>query len=134
MSLLDAGYGQDTRKRVAIVGSRQFSDYEVIEPWILFAIHPWDILEVVSGGAPGVDYIAEVFARKHNLLLKVFPAEWNLHGKKAGLIRNRLIVENSDIVLAFPDSESVGTLHTINLAREMGKQLFVFQIEALKNG
>jgi hypothetical protein len=37
----------------------------------------FDISEVVSGGAPGVDTLAEQWAEKNGIQVTRIPAEWN---------------------------------------------------------
>ena len=82
--------------------------------------------EIVSGGAAGVDSIAEKAATKTGKAVKVFPADWKRHGKAAGFIRNQQIVDYCDELVAFWDGVSHGTEHSIKLAREAGKPVTVF--------
>jgi hypothetical protein len=108
--------------KIAIVGSRAFSDYELMEKWIPALIPQKEaITEIVSGGARGADSLAERYARKHEIPLKVFPANWNLYGKSAGFMRNAEIVAYCDRVIAFWDGFSHGTQDTMNKARIAGK-------------
>jgi hypothetical protein len=55
----------------------------------------------------------------------VFKPDWNKYGKSAGFVRNKLIIENADIVFAFWDGESKGTLISINIAKELNKKLYI---------
>lgn len=120
-------------KRVAIVGSR---DYGV---WYHEGIRYQDLSEVrefvgslpacvtiVSGGARGVDTAAENAAREFGMSLKVWKADWATYGKRAGMVRNRQIVDDVDCVVAFWDGFSKGTKHTIDEARAAGKFVIVF--------
>jgi predicted Rossmann fold nucleotide-binding protein DprA/Smf involved in DNA uptake len=110
-------------KRIAIVGSR---DYKPLKDVVEFVEQlPWRTV-VISGGARGVDTTAEEAAKKRRLDTHIFYANWNKHGRGAGMIRNRKIVESSDIIVAFWDGISRGTKHTIEYANSKGKPVKVF--------
>lgn len=108
--------------KLAIIGSRE-------SPPIDIAAHLKYIPDtIVSGGARGVDTYAREFAKNHNLNLIEFLPEYEKYGRRAPLIRNRLIVENCDCVLAFWDGKSRGTKYTIDLAKELGKPVKIVDI------
>ncbi len=90
---------------------------------------PMDTI-LVSGGARGVDAVAEERARSRGLPDPlIFRARWNGPWKRrAGFMRNKAIVEAADVVVAFWDRSSSGTAHTIQLARVFHplKPLFIF--------
>ena len=93
----------------------------------------FEILEILSGGAKGADFLAETYAKINNIPFKLFEAEQdNLKatpclirikdGKKynalAGLNRNKLLVDYSDYVIAFWDGKSKGTKDSIDYAKK----------------
>ena len=80
---------------------------------------------IVSGGARGVDTVAETAAKACGLEIQIFPALWGTYGKRAGFLRNRQIVEAADRVVAFWDGLSPGTLSTIKLAQDTKKPVEV---------
>jgi hypothetical protein len=82
---------------------------------------------IVSGGARGVDSVAEQQAKKRGLPVEIYRAEWERFGKSAGFRRNRDIVTNADMVVAFWDGRSRGTENTINLAKREGIPIHIFQ-------
>lgn len=86
------------------------------------------ITRIVSGGATGVDSLAELFAKKHDIPLVVHAADWRRFGRRAGPMRNKNIIRDIDILLAFPSEHSVGTLHTIQEAQHNNKNVHVFQL------
>ncbi len=49
--------------------------------------------------------------------------------KSAPIIRNETIVKMSDILLAFWDGKSKGTLSTIKLARKLWKEIIIYIVE-----
>ena len=104
-------------ERVAIVGSREFPDRELVTGFVR-ALPPGTI--VVSGGARGVDQWAEDVAAAWGLETRIFRADWKALGRRAGSIRNAKIVAESDSLIAFWDGRSRGTLNTILTARDRG--------------
>lgn len=85
---------------------------------------------VVSGGADGVDDAAAVAARTRGLVVVEYLPDYKMYnGKLAPLVRNRLIVENCDVLVAFPTPWSTGTWHVVRLAKDSGKEVDVRQIE-----
>lgn len=114
--------------KVAIVGSRNYQYPNIVIAMLEELLKQYkDELILISGGASGPDTICEQFAIKNKCTFIKFPAQWDLYGKQAGFIRNKEIVENSDIIYAFYDGSSKGTLLTINLAKEMNKHLFIIE-------
>ena len=89
-------------------------------------LSPDDI--IVSGGAKGVDETAEGEARKIGMEVISVPAEWNKYGKRAGLMRNDIIVGMADCVVAFWDGVSLGTKYTIDKAKEKNVITQVFNV------
>ena len=114
--------------RVAIVGSREFTDFERLELEILKRISVEKIEKVISGGAKGADTLASQFAGKHKIPLLEFKPDWAKYGKGAGLMRNTQIIENADIVFAFPTATSKGTRDSIRKAKEKGKIVKVIEV------
>ena len=99
---------------VAVIGSRSIRQAD------LTRYLPPGTTMLVSGGATGVDTIAEEYARQHALPIRVFRPNYALYGRKAPLFRNRQIVECADMVVALWDGKSTGTTYTINYAHERG--------------
>lgn len=77
---------------------------------------------VVTGGARGVDNQADYFAGDLGLDRIVFKANWKRHGKQAGPIRNRRMLDTDPVlVIAFrAKGESRGTDDCINEAARRG--------------
>ena len=113
--------------RTAVVGGREFTNKKTMFYVLDEYSKAYGISSIVSGGARGADTLAEVYAHERQIPLVVYKAEWDKHGKKAGFLRNITIVENCDIVVAFPTKESKGTWHTVNLAKKMNKPVYVFE-------
>lgn len=113
--------------KVAIIGSRNFSNIELFNSSIINIFKDNNIInpEIVSGGAIGADTFAKALAIKNNFKYTEFLPDWKKFGKSAGPIRNRQIVEYSDLIIAFWDGQSRGTLSSIEFARELNKPIFI---------
>lgn len=105
--------------KIAVVGSRSFSDYELMKRELDKI--PQKGLTIVSGGAKGADSLAEKYASENNLKLVVHKPDWTTYGRGAGMIRNTTIVADSDMIVAFWDGVSKGTLNTIRTAQKASK-------------
>ena len=111
--------------RIAIVGSRGFTNFDFLEKTILDNYKIENITEIISGDAKGADTLAEQFAIKHSIPMSIFTPDWDLYGKSAGYKRNIQIIDMSDEVIAFWDGISKGTKHSIDLANKDKKKLMI---------
>lgn len=107
------------KKRIGIVGSRDFFDYKLMKK--IIDRYKGKISIIVSGGASGADILAINYAKENNIKWKVHSADWNKYGRAAGFIRNELIVKDSDGIIAFWDQKSRGTANTLDLAKKYKK-------------
>ncbi len=107
--------------KMAIIGSRNINDYNLLKNF-LNSLNI-NINKIISGGARGVDTLAEIYAKEYNIPIKIYKAEWDTLGKSAGYIRNRDIITNSDIVVCLWDGISKGTKHSLELAKKLNKQI-----------
>lgn len=105
--------------KVIIAGGREITDYEAL----LKAIENsgFEITEVISGGARGVDYMGEWYAESNNIPLTKKPANWEKFGKAAGGIRNsEMINYGAEALIALWDGFSSGTADMIDKSRWAG--------------
>lgn len=109
-----------------IAGGRDYHNYDTVLEAIKESQFPISV--VVSGGAKGVDALGERYALENNIHLEVYPADWEKHGRAAGPIRNRLMAENADALIAIWDGESIGTKNMIDTAIRLGLQVYVKRV------
>lgn len=88
-----------------------------------------DVDFIVSGGAKGVDTLAEQYADKHKISKIIIHPRYNLYRRNAPLVRNKEMVDISDKVLVIWDGKSRGTKSTIEYAQSIGKELEVVIIK-----
>jgi hypothetical protein len=116
-------FEKDKEYKVGIVGSRTFYNYDLLKNTMDKLSSLLKISHVVSGGANGADKLGEQWAKENNIPTIIYEPEWNKYGKRAGFLRNKQIIEESNCVIAFWDSVSKGTLSSINLTKEYGKPI-----------
>lgn len=111
--------------RIAIVGSRDHRDTAFIRNVVQQLYRRYGEFIFVSGGAKGVDSIAQAEARRLGCRTTVYKPEWGRFGKVAGYKRNRTIVENSDLVICLyaGPHKSNGTYSTFQIARLLKKEV-----------
>lgn len=105
--------------KIGIVGSRTFNNYELLKQ----IVSQYNPSHIVSGGANGADSFAEQYANEFNIPITIHYPNWDKYGKSAGFKRNKLIVDDSEMIIAFWDKKSKGTVHSINLAKEQKKNI-----------
>jgi YspA, cpYpsA-related SLOG family len=136
---------------LAVVGSRGFADYQLFSQLLSEQLdHIRDtysktsgVETIVSGGACGADRLAERYAKEYGIRMRVLLPDWKKYGKRAGFLnslgreptcrfnprltearlafRNKEIVEECDVLIAFWDGSSKGTQHSINEAKKQKK-------------
>lgn len=89
---------------------------------------------LISGGADGIDALAEGMARGIGYPCIIFKPEWTKYGKSAGFKRNQKIVDAADEVIAFHFEGSSGTADTIRRAKESGKPLTILTPAIVDDG
>jgi hypothetical protein len=104
--------------RTAIVGSRAHRCLPDV--WRVVHALPRETT-VVSGGAIGVDSVAEWSARQRGMAIEVHLPNYVAHGHRAPLIRNGAIVETADDVHAFPWGDARGTMDARGRAEKAGR-------------
>lgn len=109
--------------KLLIAGSRSITDFD-ISPYI-----PADTEMIISGGASGVDAIAEQYADKKKISKLIMRPQYNLYRRAAPIKRNKSMVELCDKVLIFWDGVSKGTKYTIDYANKLGKPIDVITVK-----
>jgi hypothetical protein len=119
----------ETKKKIAVVGSRNFSDYSFFAEKLESIISNLENVEFVSGGCPsGGDALITQYCKENNFKLTEHLPEWELHGKKAGFLRNQLIVDDCTHLIAYWNMESKGTKSSIDMAKKQNKPIRIIKI------
>ena len=108
--------------KLLVVGSRSIKDFD-LTPHI-----PNDVITIISGGANGVDTLAEEYADRHRLSKYIIRPRYDLYGRAAPLKRNEKMVDLADAVLVIWDGKSKGAQYTIKYAKKTNKAVTVKQV------
>ena len=103
--------------KLLIIGSRTITDFD------LTGHIPADTELIISGGAKGMDTVAEKYADENGIEKLIFYPKYELYGRAAPLKRNEEMVNVCDTVLAVWDGESRGTKYTLNYAKKKNKKI-----------
>jgi hypothetical protein len=125
--------------KLAVVGSRSITNRELIHEHLDYYLKQAHKINkeiiIVSGGAKGVDSIAEDWAKDRGLItIVVYPAWNDKNGnfvRSAGFKRNEVIWDIAECGVAFWDRVSKGTEHSFQLAKERNKKIAIIEADEL---
>src|SRR5690606_18174151 len=110
----------DHYSRIIVAGGRDFNNYSLLKEKLDYYLQNLADIEIVSGGAKGADILGERYAKENGYPLKVFKADWDTHGKRAGVVRNKEMADYANYLVAFWNGDSRGTANMIELAKKQG--------------
>lgn len=105
-----------------------FDDYKLVAEAVKKS--GFKITEEVCGMAIGADRLGEQWAIANGVPVKEMPANWTLHGRSAGPIRNRQMAEYADAAVIVWDGKSRGTRNMINEMIRKKKPYFLLMTES----
>jgi len=126
--------------KTIIAGTRSITDYQMVCDAIEQS--GFQITQVVSGGANGVDSLGEQWAREHGVPIKIFKPNWkditvtgaivkeNKYGKYnavAGHMRNEQMAIHAEALIAVWDGESRGTENMVNFAEQYLLRKYIYE-------
>lgn len=119
---------------ILVCGGRDYCKYSVIKNTLEDLINDvWCECEdtnitFIQGGASGADFLCKVFvldeyADVSQVSMKEFKADWKTYGKRAGMLRNKQMLDEGkpDLVVAFPGGN--GTADMISQAKLAGVEV-----------
>lgn len=110
--------------RVFVCGGRDYGDKKTLRAVLDELDVRWGPFKVViHGNAQGADRLADIWAFRNSRLIERFPADWRTHGRAAGPIRNKRMLDEGkpDLVVAFPGGH--GTANMTKQARAAGVEV-----------
>ena len=113
--------------KIIIAGSRNFNDKDFVYEKLDKILSNYEDIEIVEGGARGVDSLARQYAIDYKIPYKEFSAHWDAYGKAAGGIRNDQMAQYGDMLIAFYNG-SKGTKNMINAAKRKNLETIIINI------
>ena len=110
--------------KLLISGSRKIKEYD-LSPHI-----PENVDLIITGGAYGIDSIAEKYADNHKISKLILYPRYEKYGKSAPLKRNEIMVDLADKVLVIWDGVSKGSKYTINYAKKKNKNITIIIVKS----
>lgn len=106
--------------RVLVCGGRDFSDREAVYAELSAQHAKHRFTHLIHGCARGADALAGEWADDNAVNATCYMADWARHGKAAGPMRNREMLEDGkpDLVIAFPGG--AGTRNMVDAALSAG--------------
>ena len=113
-----------------ISGGRDFDDVDFMVDKLEKIHDAYNITKVVTGGARGTDTIGGLWAQEKGLELREYHPDWDTHGKKAGILRNQDMLDDSDPngVICFPGGRGTDDMFR-RAAERIDHGLDVWRIE-----
>ena len=115
--------------KLLISGSRSLTDHLSITRLLnerLAELYSRFEIELLNGGAKGVDQIAANWAQDHRMLVTYFRPDWS-KGRYAGLERNTEMINLADFVCVVWDGQSKGSADVIKKTNRLNKPLIVIE-------
>lgn len=90
--------------KVLVFGGREYNEIAIVHDELDRLHREEPITLLIQGGAPGADSCGKMWAINNGVPIKEFRAEWEKHGKKAGPIRNQMMLDwgQPDLAIGFP--------------------------------
>jgi hypothetical protein len=105
--------------RILVCGSRAYTNAAKIRSVLAEIEYRSQGPTIVHGAAIGADHLAAEAAFLLGYRTEAYPADWEKHGRAAGPIRNRQMLDTKpDLVIAFGHGK--GTSDTVTEARHRG--------------
>ena len=114
--------------KIVIAGSRTITNINILLKVIElsgYKITKDD--EIVSGGARGVDTLAEIYAKNKGVSIKIFKPDWDKYGKSAGVIRNYEMAKYCDVGIVIHNGSN-GSMNMIKNLIKFNKKFFEYKI------
>lgn len=108
--------------KLLIAGSRFITSFD-LSPYV-----PADVELIITGGAKGVDTLAEAYAKERGIPAVTVKPCYERYGRAAPILRDEEMVDLADSVLVIWDGVSRGSRHTADYARKKGKPLTVVTV------
>jgi len=113
--------------RIVVTGGRDFADVHGAFDFLDVVHQELGIGFVGQGGARGADFLGKRWALDHVIPTQQFDADWERYGKRAGHLRNGVMLREvaPDWLVAFPGGR--GTADCVAQAQSLGIRVLFFR-------
>ena len=101
--------------KVLVAGSRNIEKFDLKDHI------PPDVTMIITGGAEGIDTLAEKYADENGIPKAIVRPQYNLYGRAAPIKRNEKMVDMADFVLVIWDGKSKGSQYTVKYSQKKNK-------------
>lgn len=118
--------------KVIVAGTRGYSNYIEFKTFMDHYISTLgnDSVIFISGAArSGADKLIIDYCKEKRLPWVEFPADWDMYGKSAGMIRNNQMAREGTHLVAFYNLKSAGTKHMIGISKKLKLKTHVVYID-----
>ena len=86
--------------------------------------------KIISGGAEGIDSLAERYAKVYNIKFNKndYLPQWDIYGNSAGIIRNKKLMNDADLNIIFWNGISPGTKYNIDYCMKNRKKHYLILV------
>lgn len=116
--------------KIGVIGSRGYNNYEEFKERIEYLTsNIQDRIIWVSGGCKsGGDALISRYCKESSSDLIEHLPDWDKYGKSAGFIRNKLIIDDVEYLIAFWNQKSKGTKNSLDLAEKKGIKIKIVKV------
>lgn len=113
--------------KIAVIGSRDYVNYDEAKIYIEKCIRETgaESIVILSGCCRGADMLGEKYAEEKGYEVKRIKPEWDKFGRAAGVVRNKKIAVEADLVICFWDGNSKGTKITLDQSKKLNKKVMI---------
>ena len=108
--------------RVIIAGGRDYAPSMRDHRKITAILNELNPTEIVSGWADGADTFGALVGWSKGIPVKAFRADWAMHGRSAGPIRNTAMADYADALILLPGGR--GTADMERKAKDYGLEIW----------
>lgn len=114
--------------KILVCGGRDYTDRQTIHRTLDATLQKardegYKHIRLIHGAARGADTFSEEWAKLRGISSTAYPANWNLYGKAAGIIRNeQMLDQGPNLILAFPGGR--GTAHMTSIGKRAGVPVY----------
>lgn len=113
--------------KVIVAGSRIIDDKKLV--WDAIEKSKFDITTLISGGAMGVDTLAEGWAKSKGIPILQYKPHYSIYNpKEAPLLRNQDMARDGDALIAIWKNKTTGTAHMISCMKKQNKPIEIVEV------